>query len=125
MKHYNSTMVSIQMKLQQSSFSARIMSQFHYGSIQMYKNPKEKNEIVMSQFHYGSIQINSVCIIIIKTRLCLNSTMVRFKSSWSSYDDLRVIVSQFHYGSIQIETTLLKICRSYQVSIPLWFDSNT
>ena len=74
--HYGSIQIY---SLKNKMSNLKKWSQFHYGSIQISTKKKLQSAKVQSQFHYGSIQINLRLPLSAIETYCLNSTMVRFK----------------------------------------------
>ena len=84
-------------------YLSSLLSQFHYGSIQIFPHTLFYTHTHMSQFHYGSIQIGKIAIkqghsAIVSIPLWFDSNVTGMNAKF------REVRSQFHYGSIQIHS---------------------
>ena len=80
------------------------MSQFHYGSIEIYDRDELSLESCTSQFHYGSIEIDFIRVVRV---FCANPSQFHYGSIEICFPKEKeadvVKESQFHYGSIEIK----------------------
>jgi len=101
-------------------------SQFHFGSIQTITEEVQSyvKEYVSIPLWFNS-NLWEKMDIDKKNEQSLNSTLVQFKLREDDYICCCEYGSQFHFGSIQTFDFLSSIPPLLEVSIPLWFNSNT